>query len=177
VTPQQAAKELLARDDAHNSLKQFILYTTPGYVVGRPHEALFEILEEVLAGRIQFLMVFMPPQHGKSTIISKRLPDYYLGKHPEQFLTLGSYERSLATDFGRELKNLMNSQEYQNVFPGVELQEDSQAAGRWNTNFGGGFFAAGIGSGLTGRPSDFGIVDDPVKDRQAADSKAIQKLF
>lgn len=175
MTPAEAAQELLDRRKARRSLRDFVLYTTPGYIVSRAHEALFTALEKVMTGVIKRLMVFMPPQNGKSTVVSKRFPAWFTGHYPGMFTVMASYEQDLATTFGRELKNLMESQIYANVFPGITLAADSKAASRWNTKQGGGYYAVGVGSGLTGRGSDLGIIDDPVKDRRAAESKAIRE--
>ena len=116
-------------------------------------------------------MIFMPPRHGKSELASRRFPARYLGLHPTRHIIAASYNSDLATDFGRDVRNLMASPEYAEVFPDVGLRVDSKAADRMNTNHGGAYFAAGVGTATTGRGAHLGIIDDPFKDREDADSE------
>lgn len=120
-------------------------------------------------------MVFMPPGSAKSTYASVRGPAYYLGRRPTDSIITASYGDDLATAFGRKVRNLVGSQEHQNIFPGSGLAEDSQAKGEWETSQGGSYFAVGVGGGVTGRRASLGIIDDPVKGRKEADSPVIKK--
>lgn len=128
-------------------------------------------LERVEAGLCDRLMVFMPPRHGKSEKTSKRFPSWYLGRNPRRQIIASSYNSDLATDFGREVRNIMASPEYSEVFPAVDLRQDSRAADRMNTNQGGAYFACGVGTATTGRGAHLGLIDDPFKDREDADSE------
>lgn len=130
-----------------------------------------EHLEAVERGEIDRLMVFMPPRHGKSEKTSKRFPSWYLGRNPGHHIIAASYNSDLATDFGREVRNIMASPDFREVFPEVELRQDSRAADRMNTNMGGAYFAAGVGTATTGRGAHLGLIDDPFKDRAEADSE------
>lgn len=123
-------------------------------------------------GEIDRLMVFMPPRHGKSELVSRRLPARFLGLHPTRQIIAASYNSELATDFGRDVRNLVASPEYGEIFPDVHLRHDSKAADRMNTNHGGAYFAAGVGTATTGRGAHLGIIDDPFKDREDADSES-----
>jgi predicted phage terminase large subunit-like protein len=116
-------------------------------------------------------MVFMPPRHGKSEKASKRFPSWYLGRNPKRQVIAASYNSDLATDFGREVRNIMASPEFADVFPGVRLRQDSKAADRMNTSHGGAYFAVGVGTATTGRGAHLGLIDDPFKDREDADSE------
>lgn len=116
-------------------------------------------------------MVFMPPRHGKSEKASKRFPAWYMGRNPKRLIIGASYNSDLATDFGREVRNIMASPEYGDVFSGVRLRQDSRAADRMNTEAGGAYFAVGVGTATTGRGAHLGLIDDPFKDRQDADSE------
>lgn len=166
-----AAKELLARRRGRKSIKDFVLYTYPDYIVGQHHELLFQTLDDAIALKKKRIMIFMPPRHGKSLVVSRRLPAYYLGRNPDKRVVIASYEADLAVEFGRDVRNLVNDDpHFTALFPVVTVTEDSKAAGRWNTPQGGGFKAVGINSGLTGRGGDLTIIDDPVKDRAQADS-------
>lgn len=114
-------------------------------------------------------MVFMPPRHGKSELASRRFPAWYLGANPTKQIIASSYNSELAGDFGRDVRNIVGSKEYQALF-GVRLAEDSQAANRWHTDKGGSYVAAGVGTAITGRGAHILLIDDPIKDREEADS-------
>ena len=118
-------------------------------------------------------MVFMPPGSAKSTYSSVRFPPYYLGKFPGKSIICGSYGEGLATSFGRKVRNMVKSREYSTLFQ-TSLSEDSQAKGEWETKDGGSYFAAGVGSGITGRRADLGLIDDPVKGQKDSDSKLVR---
>lgn len=128
-------------------------------------------LEAVERGEIDRLMVFMPPRHGKSEKASKRFPAWYMGRNPKRHIIAASYNSDLATDFGREVRNIVGSPEFGEVFAGVGLRQDSRAADRMNTAQGGAYFAVGVGTATTGRGAHLGLIDDPFKDREEADSE------
>ena len=108
----------------------------------------------------------MPPRYGKSELVSRRFPAWYLGQHPTRDVIAGSYGGELVSGFGRELRNLMNSREHLEVFPECGLATDSQAKNRWNTTQGGTYIGAGVGGAITGFGFHLGIIDDPVKSRE-----------
>jgi predicted phage terminase large subunit-like protein len=128
-------------------------------------------LEAVERGEIDRLMVFMPPRHGKSEKTSKRFPAWYLGRNPKRQIIAASYNSDLATDFGRDVKGILASPEFGDVFGDVQLRQDSRAADRMNTNHGGAYYAVGVGTATTGRGAHLGLIDDPFKDREEADSE------
>jgi predicted phage terminase large subunit-like protein len=130
-----------------------------------------EKLEAVEHGEIDRLMIFMPPRHGKSELASKRFPAWCLGRDPKRQIIAASYNSDLANDFGRNVRNLVNEPEFGQVFPNVSLAPDSQAANRMNTNHGGAYVAAGVGTAVTGRGAHIALIDDPFKDREEADSE------
>ena len=146
----------------------------PGYRVGRHHRLLCEKMEAVERGEIKRLMVFMPPRHGKSEIVSRRFPAWYLGRNPNKQIISASYGQDLANDFGRDVRNIVADPAYHALFPDVSVAADSSARNRWHTNKGGSFVAAGVGSAITGRGADVLNVDDAVKDREAADSQTVR---
>ena len=110
----------------------------------------------------------MPPRHTKSEFASYLLPSWFLGKYPKKKVIQTSHTAELAVGFGRKVRNLVDSDIYKKIFPGVELQSDSKAAGRWNTNHGGDYFAIGIGGAVTGKGADILIIDDPHSEQEAA---------
>lgn len=116
----------------------------------------------------------MPPGSAKSTYASVRGPAYFLGRLTDKSIITASYGETLANSFGRKVRNLVDSREYAILFPNVRLAEDSRAKGEWETNHGGSYFAAGVGTGITGRRGDLGIIDDPVKGRAEADSELVR---
>lgn len=175
VSPQEAAQELLRRRAARNSLLAFTKYRNANYQVAAHHELIAEKLEAVERGEIKRLMIFMPPRHGKSELASRSFPSWYLGRNPSKQIIAASYNSDLANDFGREVRNIVGSNEYKAVFGDVSLSADSQAADRWHTNKGGSYVAAGVGTAITGRGADIFLIDDPVKDREEADSDIKRK--
>jgi predicted phage terminase large subunit-like protein len=158
-------------EKSRRNLGAFTNFTIPNYVESDHQRKLDEALEAVERGEIDRLMVFMPPRHGKSEKVTKRFPAWYLGRNPRRMVISSSYNIDLAMDFGREVKNIIASQEFEHVFPEVRLRADSRAADRMNTEQGGAYFAAGVGTATTGRGMHLGIIDDPIKDREQADSE------
>jgi hypothetical protein len=156
----KAAKELLNRRAARNSLLEFVQYTTPRWKPGKIHYRICEQLERINRREIDRLMLLCPPQHGKSTIISKRFPAYFLATDPTKDVIQVSASVQLAEEFGAEVRNCVRSEEFLRLYPDVRLSEDSQARGRWSTNKGGSYFAVGIGGQLYGR-GGAAIIDDP----------------
>jgi predicted phage terminase large subunit-like protein len=156
---------------ARRSLAAFTSYTNPDYIHARHQRLLDEKLEQVERGEIDRLMVFMPPRHGKSEKASKRFPAFYLGRNPKRQIIAASYNSDLATDFGREVKAIISSPEFGDVFGSVALRQDSRASDRMNTEQGGAYYAVGVGTATTGRGAHLGLIDDPFKDREDADSE------
>lgn len=156
---------------ARRGLIAFTEYTNPAYERAGHHLKIAEKLEAVERGEIDRLMIFMPPRHGKSELASRRFPAWYLGRNPNKHIISASYNSDLSTDFGREVRNLMASADFADVFPDVRLRHDSKAADRMNTEQGGAYFAAGVGTATTGRGAHLGNIDDPFKDREDADSE------
>jgi predicted phage terminase large subunit-like protein len=175
ISPAAAATELLKRRVARKSLIEFTRYTNHGYEPGGPHYEIAEKLEQVERGEIDRLMIFMPPRHGKSELASRRFPAWYMGRNPDKQIIAASYNSDLASDFGREVRNIVKSREYEKLFES-RLAEDSRAAGRWNTDKGGAYVAAGVGTAVTGRGAHILLIDDPVKDREEAESELRRNL-
>jgi len=110
----------------------------------------------------------MPPRHTKSEFASYLLPAWFLGKYPHKKVIQTSHTAELAVNFGRKVRNLVDQDIYTKIFPGVGLQTDSKAAGRWATNKGGDYFAIGVGGAVTGKGADLLIIDDPHSEQEAA---------
>ena len=170
LSPQQAASELLARRKARTSLLEFTRYTNPSYEAAPHHDLIASKLEAVMRGDIKRLIICMPPRHGKSELASRRFPSFFMGHNGDKQIIAASYNSDLSNDFGREVRNIVDSPEFQSLFK-VKLAQDSKAANRWHTDKGGMYVAAGVGTAITGRGADILLIDDPFKDRQEADSE------
>ena len=174
VSQKEAKIELAKRELARRKLGWFIRYNNEEYQENWHHSLIISKLEAVERGEIRKLMIFVPPQNGKSEIASVNFPAWFFGRNPKKAIIAASYNSDLAVGFGRKARNLVNSLEYKNLFH-TSLAEDSQAAGRWVTDRGGEYTAVGIGGGTTGRRADIVLIDDPVKDKQEAESSVIQE--
>lgn len=174
LSPVEAAEELLKRRRARRNLIPFTEYTQPKYRTAEPHRRIAEQLERVENGEVDRLMLLCPPRHGKSTLASRSLPAYVLGRHPEKEFISVSANADLATDFGRDVRNMINSPEYRCVFSTV-LAEDSQAKNKWRTAAGGGYYAVGIGGQFMGRGADILLIDDPFASMAEAQSGTKRK--
>ncbi len=174
-------KELAIREMARRRLRYFIPYVFPEYQV-KPHNQLIcDAVDLAVNGIIERLMIFCPPQYGKSEIVSRKTVPYVLGKYPEKKVILSSYASSLANDLSRHARNVILSQPFQNLFGDfssryldpITLSDESRSVHTWELEgHRGGMVAAGVGGGIAGKPADFAIIDDPVKD----DSEAVSEL-
>jgi len=170
-------EEKRARRKARQSLLSFCQYTKADYQPAWHLEQLAAKLEAVERGECKRLIVTMPPQHGKSELISLRFPCWYLGRHPEALIVQAGYAESIALLHSRQARDIFTSPEGKVLFPergGHDIIE-RQAAHEWGTKQGGSYYAVGVGGGLTGRGFNLGIIDDPVKDAEEAASQLIRE--
>ena len=174
LSPQAAAQELLRRETAAQSLASFIEYLGLSFVPASHHLLLIEHLEALERGDIDKLMVWMPPGSAKSTYTSVLFPPWFMGRNPTLPVLGVSNTTELAERFSRRARNITASPLYRNVF-GFGCSEDTKAAGSWENERGGEFFAAGIGSAIAGRRAKLGLIDDPIKSREEADSDRIRQ--
>lgn len=131
-------------------------------------------MRDVEAEKEPRLLLCMPVRHGKSEIASRHFPPWILGNHPDWEVIAASNAQSLATSFSRYQRDMMRDPSYQAVFPGTQLDPSSQSVENWNTTSGGGYLAAGVGTAIIGRGAHVLVIDDPVKDAEAADSTVIR---
>ena len=148
-------------------LLSFADHVYPGYKVGPHHRRLANIFEDIAAGKKKRVIVNIAPRHGKSELISYLAPAWFLGKYPHKKVIMASHTADLAVDFGRRVRNLVADEKYKDIFPQIELQQDSKSASRWGTNFKGEYFAIGVGGALAGRGADLFIIDDPHSEQEA----------
>ena len=146
---------------------QFVKMVWPDFVQGHHHKVYAEKLNRVANGELKRLIVNMPPRHTKSEFASHLFPAFFMGRHPKAKLIQTTHTGELSIRFGRKTKNLLESEEYAKVFPNVTLSTDSKAAGRWESNHGGEYFAAGVGGAITGRGADLLVIDDPHSEQDA----------
>ena len=176
------ASELERRNYAkkcQDDLIAFCKHIDPQYVVGAHHRRLANLLMQIALGEKDRIAVSIPPRHGKSHLASTLFPAWFLGKFPDKKVLMVSHTTDLAVDFGRKVRNLIDSEAYKSIFPNVKLAQDSKSAGRWNTNFGGEYFACGVGSNIAGRGADLLLVDDPhsEQDLLAGNFEALEKAY
>jgi hypothetical protein len=168
-----AARELIARRNAAASVEAYIAYCELGFAPAEHHRLILRELEAVERGEVSRLMICCPPGAAKSTYASMVYPAWYLGRNPTHSIIAASHTQELAERFGRRIRNLFGSVEHRNVFC-VRLAGDSGAAGRWETQRGGEYFAVGVGGAVAGRRCDLGIIDDPIRGREDADSDRVR---
>lgn len=172
--PKDVARRQLNTAWRRKSLLAFAEQTTPGYLAGWVHADLCRRLErfsaDVAAGKSPRLMVFMPPRHGKSQIVSRRFPVWHMGHHPEHEVMLATYGQSLSNDLSRDALECARSAETQASFPDLRISDKREAVEQWKTTRGGGLSASGVGGPMTGRGAHVLVIDDPVKGAKEADS-------
>jgi predicted phage terminase large subunit-like protein len=161
-------QELKVKKLAHSKFLAFVKQVWPTFISGRHHAKMAAAFERVASGECKRLIINMPPRHTKSEFASYLLPAWFLGKFPHKKVIQTSHTAELAVGFGRKVRNLVDQEIYTKIFPGVGLQADSKAAGRWATNAGGDYFAIGVGGAVTGKGADLLIIDDPHSEQEAA---------
>ena len=172
---EEAEKKELARD----SFLGFVKYVWPVFIEGRHHKVIADAFERVIKGDLKRLIINMPPRHTKSEFASYLLPAWFLGQNPEKKVIQTSHTAELSVGFGRKVRNLVDSDDFKEIFPELALRADSKAAGRWSTNQGGEYFAIGVGGAVTGKGADLLIIDDPhsEQDGQSIDAAVFDKTY
>ena len=145
----------------------FVKKVWPAFIEGEHHKIRADAFERVVSGKLKRLIVNMPPRHTKSEFASYLLPAWFLGRAPEKKVIQTAHTAELAVGFGRKVRNLVGDVSFQEIFPGTKLRQDSKAAGRWNTNAEGEYFAIGVGGAVTGKGADLLIIDDPHSEQEA----------
>lgn len=161
-------EELKTKQLAKQRFIKFVEEVWPTFIGGRHHKIMADAFERVARGELKRLIINMPPRHTKSEFASYLLPAWFLGQYPHKKIIQTSHTAELAVGFGRKVRNLVDSEVYQRIFPDLQLQSDSKAAGRWNTSKGGDYFAIGVGGAVTGKGADVLIIDDPHSEQEAA---------
>jgi hypothetical protein len=173
-----AQAALANRELSRRRLLHYTQSFRPRYLAGWVHKVVCHKLEKfsaaVEAQQSPRLLMLMPPRTGKSTLVSEEFPSWHLGRYPYHEFIASSYNVSLPTGFSRKVRERIRDPEYQKIFPQTQLHPDSQANEAWLTTAGGGYIAAGVGGGITGKGAHVLDIDDPIKDAAEADSLTIR---
>jgi predicted phage terminase large subunit-like protein len=171
--------ELQARKKSRASFLDFVDEVWPAFIMGNHHRIMSNAFERIVNGDLKRLIINMPPRHTKSEFASYILPSWFLGRYPDKKIIQTAHTAELSVGFGRKVRNLVGSDDFKKVFPGVSLRSDSKAAGRWNTNHGGEYFAIGVGGAVTGKGADLFIIDDPhsEQDAQMGDATVFDRVY
>ncbi len=164
------------QNKAHDDFLSFVKTVWPEFIEGAHHRHIAKKFNDLASGKITRLIVNMPPRHTKSEFASFLLPAWMVGRQPKLKIIQATHTGELAIRFGRKAKHLIDSEEYAKIFK-TTLQEDSKAAGRWETSQGGEYFAAGVGGAITGRGADLLIIDDPHSEQDALSPNAMENAY
>ena len=170
MTPQQKLEFLedleeqtrrLSLKKAQGSMTAFARHIYPGFKEGPHHRKLASIFKDVIEGKKKRVIINIAPRMGKSEFSSYLFPAWFLGQYPDKKIIMATHTAGLSEDFGRRVRNLIDSEEYKEVFPGTLVADDQKAAGKWSTSAGGQYYAVGVGGALAGRGADLFVIDDP----------------
>lgn len=163
----EALAQRTAQQSAQMRFLDFMRTVEPSMLVGPQHRIIGDTFEGIANGTEKRVIINIAPRHSKSTMSSYLFPAWFIGKFPTRKVIMASHTGDLAVDFGRKVRNLIASSIYGTVFPNVSLAADSKAAGRWNTNAGGEYYALGVGAAMAGRGGDLVVIDDPHSEQEA----------
>ena len=169
-------REKKNKTEINNDFLKFVKSVWPDFIQGDHHKKIADQFNRLARGDINRLIINMPPRHTKSEFASFLLPAWMIGKNPKLKIIQTTHTAELAVRFGRKAKTLIDSEDYQKIFQ-TRLREDSQAAGRWETEQGGEYFAAGVGGAITGRGADLLIIDDPHSEQDALNPDALERAY
>lgn len=169
--------ELAQRELCRRKLLPFIQRFRPKYTAGWVHQDICRRLErfvkQVEEKKSPRLLLMCPPRMGKSEIGSRNFPAWVFGHHPDWEIIAASHTAGLTMSFSRYIRDVLRDPAYSAVFPQTKLDPSSQSVENWNLTSAGGYLAAGVGTGITGRGAHILLLDDLVKDIEAADSATI----
>lgn len=134
-----------------------------------------KVLQKIERGELKRVIITIPPRHGKSMLCSQYFPAWFIGRNPDKYIITTSYGQDLSNDFGRKVRNQIKDPIFQKIFPGSDLTGDSQAVDKFETTRGGTYIASGINGSITGRGAHLFLVDDPIKNKEEADSETMRR--
>ncbi len=170
-------EEAERKEAARDKFMPFVKAVWPGFIEGEHHKVMADAFERVARGELKRLIINMPPRHTKSEFASYLLPAWFLGRFPAKKIIQTSHTAELAVGFGRKVRNLVGSEVYQGLYPGVGLKSDNKASGRWGTTMNGEYFAVGVGGAVTGKGADLLIIDDPHSEQEAKIAEHQPEVF
>ena len=165
------------QEKSTSTFMDFVVTIWEEFISGDHHKKMAKAFDDIASGKLKRLIINMPPRHTKSEFASHLFPAYLLGKNPKLKIIEATHTADLAINFGRKVRDLIDSEEYHELFPETELKADSRSAGKWLTNKGGEYYAAGIGGALAGRGADLFIIDDPHSEQDAMSDKAMEEAY
>ena len=146
---------------AQGSMTSFAQAVYPGFKEGPHHRKLAKIFQAIANGEKKRVIINIAPRMGKSEFSSYLFPAWFLGQYPDKKIIMATHTAGLSEDFGRRVRNLIDSDEYKQIFPKTLVADDQKAAGKWSTSAGGQYYAVGVGGALAGRGADLFVIDDP----------------
>ena len=164
-------------EECQKNFLKFVKAMWPSFISVRHHQIIAEKLERIASGDLKRLIINMPPRHTKSEFASFLFPAWMMGRRPDMQIIQATHTTELAVNFGRKVKNLLDGEDYRDVFPDTELAADAKASGRWNTSRGGMYYAVGVGSNLAGRGGDLIIIDDPHSEQTAMSANGFDDAY
>ena len=165
------------QEKARDSFLEYIHHIWPGFIEGDHHRIIADKLTRVAKGELKRLIVNMPPRHTKSEFASIYFPSWVMGLKPDMKIMQTTHTADLSINFGRKVRNLMDSDEYSKIFPKVSLAADSKSAGKWQTSQGGEYFAAGVGGAIAGRGADLLIIAAPHSEQDAMSINLLDSCY
>ena len=170
-------EQLKEKELAQEKFIKFVNRCWPTFISGAHHKRMADAFERVANGTCKRLIINMPPRHTKSEFASYLLPAWFLGRFPHKKVIQVAHTSELSTGFGRKVRNLVDTEDYKDIFPGLNLRADSKAAGRWNTSQGGDYYAIGVGGAVTGKGADLLIIDDPHSEQEATMAASNPEIY
>ncbi len=170
-------EQLKKIDYSKNNFLYFVKQMWPEFIAGAHHKIIADKLEGIATGKLKRLIVNMPPRHTKSEFASYLFPAWMIGRKPTMKIIQATHTTELAVSFGRKVKNLLERDDYKEIFPDANLSADSKASGRWDTKAGGMYYAVGVGSNLAGRGGDLIVIDDPHSEQTAMSNSGFEDAW
>ena len=170
-------EQLKKIDYSKNNFLYFVKQLWPEFIAGAHHKIIADKLEGIATGELKRLIVNMPPRHTKSEFASYLFPAWMIGRKPKMKIIQATHTTELAVSFGRKVKNLLERDDYKEIFPDANLSADSKASGRWDTKAGGMYYAVGVGSNLAGRGGDLIVIDDPHSEQTAMSNSGFEDAW
>lgn len=170
-------EQMEKQDSCQKDFISFINHLWPEFIEGRHHKIIGEKFNRIARGDLKRLIVCLPPRHSKSEFASTFFPAWMMGLRGDLKIIQTTHTAELAVRFGRKVRNIIDGEDYQHIFPDLQLQSDNKSAGRWTTNQEGEAFYAGVGGAITGRGADLLIIDDPHSEQDALSPTAMESAY